>query len=307
MATTGQQRLTRADIERKGWKYVGYRGFSRFLTTDNDFLLLRRFSTLHLRTLLALQDELTVLESKIEQVDLAASSKAYADCHNGSFRGEHSQERTVLLLQLREKLLQYGTLNVLTAPAISLFVDTLATDRNNHADKILIRFQKLQSMPLAPSRNSTSVQNWLFNNGDPIAQDEVTFLEQKYDLIPIVPKLKSYLRIVLEKSELFRFSSFWRVKRPNDQEDRFSDNEQVFLSSDDRIERCASVIILILGISMLIAPLWILNVTESATKKLGIITIFIVFFIGLISFTTVARPFESLRRSGVSIKIVDEA
>jgi hypothetical protein len=45
---------------------------------------------------------------------------------------------------------------------------------------------------------------------------------------------------------------------------------------------------------MLIAPLWILNFAPGTTTKLGIITAFIVVFVGLISFITVAKPFECL-------------
>lgn len=49
-----------------------------------------------------------------------------------------------------------------------------------------------------------------------------------------------------------------------------------------------------MGMVMLIAPLWVLAVTHGTMKRLGVITGFVVLFLGLIAFTTVARPFESL-------------
>jgi hypothetical protein len=45
---------------------------------------------------------------------------------------------------------------------------------------------------------------------------------------------------------------------------------------------------------MLIVPLWVLAITEGIMKRLGVITGFIVLFLGLIAFTTTARSFESL-------------
>jgi hypothetical protein len=45
---------------------------------------------------------------------------------------------------------------------------------------------------------------------------------------------------------------------------------------------------------MLIVPLWVLNETNGARTRLAVITTFIVIFLGLIAFTTVVKPFESL-------------
>ena len=49
------------DYNRKQWKYVGYRGYCEFAASDNDFLLLRRFNKLAIRSLLAIQDEIVEL------------------------------------------------------------------------------------------------------------------------------------------------------------------------------------------------------------------------------------------------------
>jgi len=52
--------------------------------------------------------------------------------------------------------------------------------------------------------------------------------------------------------------------------------------------------ITVMGMVMLILPLWVLAVTEGTMKRLGVITGFVALFLGLIALTTVARPFESL-------------
>lgn len=48
------------------------------------------------------------------------------------------------------------------------------------------------------------------------------------------------------------------------------------------------------GIVMLIVPLWILAFVHEQTRRLGIITAFVMAFLMLMSFATLAKPFESL-------------
>lgn len=64
--------------------------------------------------------------------------------------------------------------------------------------------------------------------------------------------------------------------------------------SDKRIDRFITVVIVVVGMMMLIAPMWILQSLADQTQKLGTITAFIVVFLGLISYTSVAKPFEAL-------------
>ncbi|KAF2107349.1 hypothetical protein BDV96DRAFT_506545, partial [Lophiotrema nucula] len=49
-----------------------------------------------------------------------------------------------------------------------------------------------------------------------------------------------------------------------------------------------------LGMIMLIAPLWILAFVDHIVNRLAVITTFLVFFLCLVTFTTAAKPFESL-------------
>jgi hypothetical protein len=92
----------------KPWKYIGYHAFSSFISSDNDFFFLRQFGTLHARVLLALQDEIVALESKLQDLDRWASRKEERDLHNGSFRQDCVKERVGLLGMLEVKLFRYG-------------------------------------------------------------------------------------------------------------------------------------------------------------------------------------------------------
>ena len=46
---------SQTEIDQKPWKYVGYQSFSRFVASDNDFFILRRFGALSVQIILALQ------------------------------------------------------------------------------------------------------------------------------------------------------------------------------------------------------------------------------------------------------------
>ena len=61
--------LTDKDRAKKPWKFIGYRAFCKFVASDDDFFVLRRFSVLTSRVLLSLQDELSELQSKPEAVE----------------------------------------------------------------------------------------------------------------------------------------------------------------------------------------------------------------------------------------------
>ena len=101
--------ITEEDIEKKPWKYIGYHGYSSFISSDNDFFFLRRFGSLHARVLLALQDEIAVCEERLHAIDYKYSRKEVQDIHNGSFRQDEVHERSDLVCSIRKKLKEYGT------------------------------------------------------------------------------------------------------------------------------------------------------------------------------------------------------
>jgi hypothetical protein len=68
--TTDSEKLG-PDVKKNAWKHVGYPGFCEFSAINDDFLLLRRFGTLNIRTLLDLQFQITQLESELHYLDEA--------------------------------------------------------------------------------------------------------------------------------------------------------------------------------------------------------------------------------------------
>ena len=58
------------ELNRKPWKYVGYKAFSEWAASDNDFFVLRRFGALNTRVILKLQDEISELEEELEKLEM---------------------------------------------------------------------------------------------------------------------------------------------------------------------------------------------------------------------------------------------
>ena len=71
-------------------------------------------------------------------------------------------------------------------------------------------------------------------------------------------------------------------------------DENVHYISDAKIDHFVTVSIMTIGLLMLIAPLWILTYLGGLARRLAVISAFIVLFVVLVSWATVAKPFESL-------------
>lgn len=99
--------LTTKEIELKPWKYIGYRGYSEFISSENDFYILRGFKALNSRIALAQQDQIVVLEERLKELDAEYSRRDAEDRHNGSFRGDR-RDRTELVDLIAEKLSIYS-------------------------------------------------------------------------------------------------------------------------------------------------------------------------------------------------------
>lgn len=110
------------DIDQKPWKYAGYRSFCEFVSSDEDFFVLRRFGTLSARVLLNLQDQLATLEGRLEDIEQQLRQRDAPDVHNGSFRQDPQAQRKEIILEAQRVLREYSKcLHVLETPVIVQF------------------------------------------------------------------------------------------------------------------------------------------------------------------------------------------
>ena len=158
------------------------------------------------------------------------------------------------------------------------------------SDDLVLQHSQLRARPKVPKKDLISLENWLHNHAYPILPVETEYLECPSDLFTLVPASKSPLRLFLERSRHFRLLKLWR-KEPSDSAVK---DENVHYISDAKIDHFVTVFIMSIGLIMLIAPLWILTYLGGLARRLAVISAFIVLFAVLISWTTVAKPFESL-------------
>ncbi|PKK44586.1 hypothetical protein CI102_10959 [Trichoderma harzianum] len=262
-APVGDGAQTRRSLEQTvPWKYVGYRGYSRFISSDDGFFILRRFSVLNVRVSLALQNQLVMLERQLNELDNKYEGEA--QIHNGRFEGDE-KDREELISCIAEKLGKYN--------------------------ELVLQQSALRSYKPAPSQNIKNIFRWHANHGNrAICENEQQYLHYD-DLICVVQKEKPPLRRVIDRSRIFRSMSLWEKKRENVSA---HDMKNVLYVSEQRLDLFVSLITTMIGLAILVTPLWILQSTTNLQSKLIVITVFIVVFLLVLSFGMVARPFEAL-------------
>ncbi|KAH8913089.1 hypothetical protein BR93DRAFT_131101 [Coniochaeta sp. PMI_546] len=254
------------ELDEKPWKFIGYPGFAAYLSSDDDFFLLRRFDRLHSRVLLKLQDDLTVLEDNLDALDSALMARDAVDFDNGSFRNDKA-ERRQLLEAIESKL--------------------------NNYDLLLHRYLQIKTKPDAPKTNIRNVQRWLSNRHGAIHDNELRFLQSK-DLIT-TSKEKSPLRRLFEQQILARTSGLFGIFSTGSKISSPESGLKTTVRGDDRqVDITARLAIFFAALAMLITPLWVLAPLSMIYVKLGVITAFAVFFLAVMNWGTIARPFEVL-------------
>ncbi|MCJ1350419.1 MAG: hypothetical protein MMC33_000400 [Icmadophila ericetorum] len=264
-ATVGASSPSKMEIDLKPWKYKGYKIFSKVVASDNDFFLVRRFGNLNARVILSLQDQLSQLEEDLAALDNQFSSQDYEDLNNGSFRREPKPERAELINNIYLKL--------------------------KDCNQFLLTCSQLRERPKAGKKEIENIENWFWGNPGAILEEESNYIKHSDDLMTIVPKEKSPLRRVLERNKSFQLLGLFNAALADQ---TFFDPKVIRYQSDARIEKFVTIIVIISGIVMLIAPLWILEFVSGRRVQLEVITGFVVVFLVLIASVTHAQPSESL-------------
>lgn len=83
------------DIHRQPWKYLGYRRYAQFISSDDDLLIFRKFNDLSVRIALRLQDRISVLETRLTDIDISHSKKESNPVHNGTLRNGKDDRETI--------------------------------------------------------------------------------------------------------------------------------------------------------------------------------------------------------------------
>ncbi|KAI0856936.1 hypothetical protein F4860DRAFT_491311 [Xylaria cubensis] len=253
------------EIQRQPWKYVGYRRYAEFISSDSDMLIFRRFGELNARVGLLLQDKCSLLEQKLIDLDKENSRRDADPINNGTIRDD-IEERETLLNEIAHHL-----------------------DRYN---KFLIQQSQLREYARAPSRDVRSLRTWHANHQNmAIDEEEHRYLEQHQDLIRLRSNHKTPLRNWIDNSLALRTLRIW--KKQSRAIPKYEANN-ISYYSNTTIDAFASGMIIFIGASLLITPIWILQAIEDLQIKLAVITTFVLVFLFVLSFAMASKPFEAL-------------
>jgi hypothetical protein len=157
-------------------------------------------------------------------------------------------------------------------------------------DELVIQHSLLRSRPKVFRSDIASLKNWLDYRGNAILDEETRFLDHREDLVALAPKEKVPLRALLERSDAFRKSWLFRRSSTINKDA----DQRTFYISDERMNRFISFIIVIIGLLMLITPLWVLAFVPQTIYRLTVITVFTVIFMSLVSFAVDTEPVDGL-------------
>ena len=91
----------------RAWHYYGYPELSKWMASDNDAFVLRKYSKSAARTLLYLQNEIGKREKALDDWDTFSMKHKPGQAGCNSFKSEKFPERTQLICELRPLLQEY--------------------------------------------------------------------------------------------------------------------------------------------------------------------------------------------------------
>ncbi|KAF2465012.1 uncharacterized protein BDR25DRAFT_295794 [Lindgomyces ingoldianus] len=257
------------DAKKKlAWKYEGYQEFSRWMASDDDFFIIRRFQNLNANVILYMQDRVTQIEERLREIhENNVNAPDGENRKNCSFRWDmrHEQERNRLMCELTGLLHHYNQ-----------YVET---------------FSKIRSRPKADKRQVKNLKEF-FKRGA-INEKESAVASNERDLMSINSQATSPLGRMLEACRLIRLSRLVEAKR----DPTATNSPYTHYASDTALANLTTGSIILLGFCMLLGPMWWLEYVSNSRKRLVIITVFIAIFMGLMSTATVNKPFEVVASS----------
>ncbi|KAF2680339.1 hypothetical protein K458DRAFT_458634 [Lentithecium fluviatile CBS 122367] len=168
------------------------------------------------------------------------------------------------------------------------------TDLLDKYDSMVLQYSMLASRPSAPNRNIKNVRNWLDNNREAIADEEAGFIN-RHDLICMNSTAQSTARQIFDHWMLRYTKGFLRcfAKKRKENVDAMN-SKHMFISDDATVDRLATTTSFLVGLSVIVIPLWVLWLLKTTRAKLVAVTIFIMIFLVFLLICTVARPLQVL-------------
>ncbi|KAK3069334.1 hypothetical protein LTR53_012397 [Teratosphaeriaceae sp. CCFEE 6253] len=220
------------------WKYVGYPGFSRFMASSNDCLALRKFSSLNVRVLLKLQNDIVDLERRLDEMDHFTKKLPGREGGCGSFRLDTGSPREAILKKIAAALEDY-----------------------NHR---LVDFLQIRDRPTASVEQVRNVRNWLANYPNAVESPEREFMDHDQDLMAVRTARRTYFGRWMQSLGLANLTSF--LPTGSKAATRYYDR--------NAWKNLGGMWLLLCILGMLIGPLWASRYLSEAVVRLAVVTAF---------------------------------
>ncbi|KAK5693657.1 hypothetical protein LTR97_010226 [Elasticomyces elasticus] len=231
----------------------GYPRFSALIAAYEPYFVCRRFLRLRARLLLLKQDQLTLLERDLDDIDSNESHLLFL----GQSRSDGNTQRLELLKQIEGSLADY--------------------------DIFLERTQRALNLNPAKSRHIHSLQNWIQGTAS-LSRAETAYLDESKDLAQLALSGDDAM-VRLETSVEDLLIRFYRGIRKSQHYDVSTDSN-VYIHSGMLIKRTARLLLLILVTLMLLMPAVVCTlVSAAATRTLVIASSTVLYLVILLELT----------------------
>lgn len=254
--------------------HTGYPKLAAMEDLDPSFIMARRFGWLHIRLLLHLQDELTVLEAKLQAFD---DFDAEADPLRLVSRRRDDgfdTKRKDLLQTIDGKMAQYGD-DSLQATILQ------STGSLSSTDELAFRINKLCMMQKPTERNQNSLYNMLVNTGSQ-TQGESKWVQYRDDLIALAhDNERSRLNVFVEDAicAVSRTAALALFRTKSQRQRTGREHDHINLVSHERLNAVTSIFITVIATALLLAPTAILHeMPAKGLPQIGVIFGFVLLF-----------------------------
>ncbi|KAK3295117.1 uncharacterized protein B0H64DRAFT_394294 [Chaetomium fimeti] len=237
----------------------GYPQYSALISSYGPFFAFRSFRQLRARLLLLQQDEIGVLEARLNQVDREEASPFYL----GTCRGDRNVARADIITQIHSKLADY--------------------------DALVERCRQMLAYSRGSPRDVASLQNWLDQTGC-LTREETAYLDQPSDLITLASPTDSALKRLEDwvEDRLVRHYKRFRVGLGHD----ISTNPTVYVPSGPFINNIARALMLCLITFLLLAPVIVCILVKSFAARVVVIAVSTALYLTVLSLLTRSRMLE---------------
>ena len=182
-------------------------------------------------------------------------------------------------------------------------------------ERFILDHSAMKARPNATAQQMKNIKRWLDNAHNPIEADEIKYLGKIDDLIPLVSKERAPLERLLDRFDLFYYMS-WLVdkkvgrmmtSKPKDinwleqknarlYNDADFERETAVYDNNSLINKIATCLTLILGLSLLLGPLWWLQYLAihqtDPWPRLQVVSGFLLLFTTILSIASTVKPLQ---------------